>query len=261
MTGIMEKFRLDNKKAIVTGGASGIGRAIAEALAEAGADMAIADMENPGRARELMEKLDRMGRDCLYVQTDVRIRKQIEQMVDQVVEKWGRVDILVNSAGICRNTPAEDMTEAQWDEVVDINLKGVFLFSQVVGRRMILQKSGVIINMGSMSGDIVNYPQPQVAYNAAKAGVHLLTKCLATEWAGHNIRVNAIAPGYIETPLTRPFLDEHIEDAEKYWYKGAVQNRIGRPDELAGAALFLASEASSFATGSVLTIDGGFTCR
>ena len=182
-------------------------------------------------------------------------------MVAQVVDKWGGVDILVNNAGICLNAPAEHMTEAEWDDVIDINLKGVFLCSQAVGQQMIKQRSGAIVNVGSMSAEIANFPQPQVAYNAAKAGVHILTKCLATEWAKYNIRVNAIAPGYVETELTRPFLDKNPDDAEAYWYKGALQNRIGRPDELAGAVLYLVSEAASYTTGSVFTVDGGFTCR
>jgi NAD(P)-dependent dehydrogenase (short-subunit alcohol dehydrogenase family) len=231
MIGILDRFRLDDKRAIVTGGAIGIGRAIAEALAEAGANVAIADIAN------------------------------FDQAQAQVVDKWGGVDILVNNAGICRNTPAEHMTEEQWDDVIDINLKGVFLCSQAVGQQMIKQRSGAIVNVGSMSAEIANFPQPQVAYNAAKAGVHILTKCLATEWAKYNIRVNAIAPGYVETELTRPFLDKNPDDAEAYWYKGALQNRIGRPDELAGAVLYLASEAASYTTGSVFTVDGGFTCR
>ena len=261
MSGILDRFRLDNKRAIVTGGAIGIGRAIAEALAEAGADVAVADIANFDNAQALVEKIKQMGQESHFIKADVRIIKDVQQMVAQVVDKWERIDILVNNAGICLNAPAEDMTEAQWDDVIDINLKGVFLCCQAVGRQMIKQKSGAIVNVGSMSAEIANYPQPQVAYNAAKAGVHILTKCLATEWARFNIRVNAIAPGYVETELTRPFLDDNPHEAEEYWYGGALQNRIGRPDEIAGAVLYLASEAASYATGSVLTVDGGFTCR
>ena len=261
MAGIMEKFNLEGRKAIVTGGSRGIGRSIAKGLAEAGADNAIVDIGNIELANELVDELKEIGRDACFVKANVINKDEVYQMVDFVMERWHQIDIIVNNAGICRNTPAEDMTEKDWDDVMDVDLKGVFLCSQAVGRQMIKRKSGSIINIGSMSGYVVNYPQPQVAYNAAKAGVHMMTKCLAMEWAKYNIRVNAIAPGYIKTPLTVPFLEKYPDDVQRYWIEGAVQERIGQPEELAGAVVYLASDASTYTTGEIITVDGGFTLR
>lgn len=261
MAGILDKFRLDDKKAIITGGARGIGRAVAIGFAEANADVAIVDIAHEDLAIELVAEIKATGRDAMYVYVDVRKKDSVQQMVDQVIGRWGRIDILFNNAGICTGPPAEDMTEKEWDDVIDVNLKGVFLCSQAVGRHMIGQKSGSIINTGSMSGDIVNYPQTQISYNASKAGVHMFTKCLAVEWAKYNIRVNAIAPGYIMTDLTAPYLEKYPDDVQRYWIEGAVQNRIGKPEELVGAVLYLASDASTYTTGEVITIDGGFTLR
>lgn len=261
MATIMEKFRLNGKKAIVTGGLRGIGKAIAVGLNEAGADVAIVDRDTVDQAKKLLEEIKDMGRNSIYLIADVSKKEDVQNMVDQVMGKWGRIDILVNNVGICINAPAEDMTEEEWDKVIDVNLKSVFLCSQAVGRVMIEQKSGSIINIGSMSGYIVNYPQPQVSYNAAKAGVHMMTKCLATEWAPHNIRVNAIAPGYTQTGLLDSFLEKYPEEAQKYWIDPAVQERIGLPEEQVGAAVYLASDASTYTTGEVITIDGGYTLR
>lgn len=261
MAGILDKFRLDGRKAIITGGARGIGAAVAKGFAEVGADVAIVDIAHEDQAKELVAELKAMGSDALFVHADVTKKDSVQKMVDQVTGRWGRIDILFNNAGTVSDPNIEDMTEKEWDDVIDVNLKGVFLCSQIVGRHMIKQKSGVIVNTGSMSGYIVNYPQPQISYNPSKAGVHMFTKCLATEWAKYNIRVNAIAPGYIKTELTAPFLKEHPDDVQKYWIEGAVQNRIGEPEELVGAVIYLASDASTYTTGEVITIDGGFTLR
>ena len=261
MAGILDKFKLDGRKAIITGGARGIGAAVARGFAEAGADVAIADIAHEEQANKLVEELKALDSDALFVQVDVTDKESVQNMADTIFKRWGKIDILFNNAGTVTAPFAEDMTEQEWDIVIDVNLKGVFLCSQAVGRYMIKQKSGVIVNTGSMSGYIVNYPQPQISYNPSKAGVHMFTKCLATEWAKYNIRVNAIAPGYIMTELTAPYLKERPDDVEKYWIGGAVQNRIGKPEELVGAVIYLASDASTYTTGEVITIDGGFTLR
>lgn len=259
--GVMEELSLDGKKAIVTGGSRGIGKGIATGLAEAGADVALVFRSSVDLAEQLADKFRDMNRDSFALQADVSDKSKVKAMVQQVIEKWGRIDVLVNNAGIVINAPAEEMTEDEWDQVLNVDLKGVFLCSQMVGQKMIEQGGGSIINVGSMSGYIANYPQPQVSYNSAKAGVHTLTKCLATEWAPHNIRVNAIAPGYIETDMTRPFLEGNSEDVQRYWIEGAVMERVGQPHELAGTAVLLASDASSFITGEVVVVDGGYTLR
>lgn len=249
MSYYIDKFSLKGKKALVTGGARGIGEAIARAFSEAGADIAVADIRTCS------------GSNIFFHKTDVTSENDLNSLINAIEKRWGRLDILVNAAGICINTPAENTTRDEWIFLVNINLNAVFFCSQAASRLMIQQKSGSIINIGSMSGNIVNYPQPQVSYNVSKAGVHMMTKSLAVEWARYNIRVNAIAPGYIETELTKPFMEKHPEDYKKYWVEGAVQRRIGKPEELTGAALYLASDASSYTTGAILTVDGGYSLR
>jgi NAD(P)-dependent dehydrogenase (short-subunit alcohol dehydrogenase family) len=175
--------------------------------------------------------------------------------------KWGRIDILVNNAGVIFPGNSEDYGIDDWRRTMATNLDGVFLMSRAVGQQMIRQKSGSIITVGSMSGLIVNWPFRHTAYNVSKAGVHMLTKGLATEWAEHNIRVNAIAPGYIFTELTADVLKEHPDVVNNKWAKDAVMGRIGTVDELVGATVYLASQAASFTTGEVITIDGGLTLR
>ena len=173
----------------------------------------------------------------------------------------GKLDILVNNAGIVLPSNAEDQSFADWRRTMEVNLDGVFLVSQAAGRRMIAAGSGNIISIGSMSGQIVNWPFRHAAYNVSKAGVHMLTKALATEWAEHGIRVNAIAPGYIRTELTDVVLEEHPDVVRDHWAQGAVQNRIGETKELVSACVYLAAESSSFTTGEIITVDGGLTLR
>ena len=259
---VLDSFRLDGKAAIVTGASRGIGRAIALGLAEAGADVAILYEKAHTQAESLLAEVQALGRARSYVQqVDVGSSADVAAMAAEAERRFGRVDILVNNAGIAHNAPAEDMTEAEWERMIRINLTSVFLCCQAVGRLMIRQRSGVIVNVGSLSARIVNFPQKQAHYNAAKAGVHLLSKCLAVEWAPHNIRVNVLVPGYIHTELVDPFLEKHAEAAAEHWLKPSVQNRFGRPDELAAAAVYLASDASSFMTGEEMVIDGGYTLR
>lgn len=254
-------FSLKGRKAIVTGGSRGIGKSLAEALAANGADVAIVVRSSLELAQSVAEELKAGGVDSFALQADVSVEDDVERMTTAVVERWGRIDILVNNAGIVLPAHAEDCALDTWRQTMAVNLDGVFLVSKAVGRQMIAQKSGSIINIGSMSGRIVNWPFRHAAYNVSKAGVHMLTKCLATEWAEHNIRVNAIAPGYIMTELTDEVLREHPTVVSEHWAKGAVQNRIGGVEELAGATVYLAGDAASFTTGEILTIDGGLTLR
>jgi NAD(P)-dependent dehydrogenase (short-subunit alcohol dehydrogenase family) len=254
-------FDLSGRKAIVTGGSRGIGKALAEALAAHGADVAIVVRSTVERAEELAGDLKRGGVDSFALQADVSIEADVERMTAIIAERFGRIDILINNAGIVLPAPAEDCSLEQWRQTMAVNLDGVFLVSKHVGKRMIAQKSGSIINIGSMSGRIVNWPFRHAAYNVSKAGVHMLTKALATEWAEHNIRVNAIAPGYIRTELTDEVLRDYPDVVANHWEKGAVQNRIGAVEELAGAVVYLASDAASFTTGEIITVDGGLTLR
>lgn len=254
-------FDLTGRKAIVTGGSRGIGKALAEALAAHGADVAIVVRSTLDRAQEVANTIKVSGRDSFALQADVSDEADVERMTQAVMDRFGRIDILINNAGIVLPAPAEECSLDQWRQTMAVNLDGVFLVSKHVGRRMIAQKSGSIINIGSMSGRIVNWPFRHAAYNVSKAGVHMLTKALATEWAEHNVRVNAIAPGYIRTELTDEVLREHPDVVANHWAKGAVQNRIGTVEELAGSVVYLASNAGSFTTGEIITVDGGLTLR
>lgn len=251
---VREMFDLRGEKAIVTGAAQGLGEQIALGLAEAGADIAVVDINIDGAVR-VAESIRNIGRESISIKADVTKISDVENMVKMVKDRFGEIDILVNNAGIVNNLPAEQITKEEWDRVIEVNLSGVFLCAQVVGREMIKQKKGNIINISSMSGLIVNRPQPQIHYNTSKAGVIMITKSLAGEWAKYNIRVNAIAPGYMRTPL----VDKVFPKYGKGWSSLTPMGRIGDPSEIKGPALFLASRASSFVTGSVLVMDGGYT--
>jgi len=255
MSNIMEMLSLKGKSALVTGGLRGNGRGIAIALAQAGADIAIMDRKFE-EFPDLDAEFDKTGVKYSYFAGDVTNVKECDNIVAEVVEKFGKLDILVNNAGICKNVEAENMSWDQWYDVINVNLNGVFLMSQAAGREMIKRKSGSIINISSMSASIVNYPQPQCAYNASKAAVNHLTKSLAYEWAKYNIRVNAIAPGYIETDITRPGLSKPMG---KIWVDLTPMKRVGQPEELGGIAVYLASEAATFTTGSIIMVDGAYS--
>jgi NAD(P)-dependent dehydrogenase (short-subunit alcohol dehydrogenase family) len=254
-------FDLSGRVAIVTGGSRGIGKALAIGLAAQGATVVVNYQQTADRAQAVVSEIEAMGGRALGVQADVSQEADTERLVTQTVDAFGTIDILVNNAGIIRPGPSEDLSLEDWRATMAVNLDGVFLMCRAVGRKMIVQKRGSIITIGSMSGRIVNWPFRHTAYNVSKAGVHMLTKGLATEWAEHNIRVNAIAPGYIRTELTEQVIRERPDVVQDYWEKGAVQNRIGEPDELVGAVVYLASDASSFTTGEILTVDGGLTLR
>ncbi len=251
---VKEMFDLSGKKAIVTGAAQGLGEQMALALAEAGADVAVVDMNIEG-ADKVAENIQNLGRASIAIKVDVTKVNDVENMVNIIEKRFGRIDILINNAGITSNIPAEELGKEEWDRTIEINLTGVFLCAQRVGRKMIVQKEGNIINISSMSGLIVNKPQPQINYNSSKAGVITLTKSLAAEWAKYNIRLNANAPGYMRTPL----VDKVFPKYGKGWSSLTPMGRLGNPSEIKGPALFLASKASSFVTGSVLVMDGGYT--
>jgi len=254
----MEKFKLDGKTALVTGGGQGIGLACVEALAEAGARVVIADRDSKVAAAAEAE-MKAKGYDTETVLMDVTDSAQVTQVADELAARYGKVDILVNNAGIARSeTPAETVTDEHWLNVLDVNLNGTFWCCRAFGKHMLAAKAGNIVNIGSMSGFIVNKPQEQCFYNASKAAVHHLTKSLAAEWGARGVRVNAVAPTYIETPLNAFVKNSpRMYDA---WIGGTPMARMGQVDEIASVVLFLASEAASLMTGSVVVVDGGYTC-
>jgi NAD(P)-dependent dehydrogenase (short-subunit alcohol dehydrogenase family) len=255
--GVMDLFRLQGKVAIVTGGAMGLGKAMATAMAQAGANIVIADL-NLEVAEATAKELLNEGVQAIALKIDVTDEAQTERLAKEVKEKFGRIDILLNNAGIVLHEKTEDLPYQDWLKIMNVNLNSVFLMSKYVGRVMIEQKQGSIINISSMSGIIANMPQSQSAYNVSKAGVIMLTKSLASEWAEHNIRVNTIAPGYMKTELTRPFFESGT-DMVKKWMDMTPFGRPGNPEELGGIAVYLASQASSFVTGAVINVDGGYT--
>ena len=254
----LELFRLDGQVALVTGGGRAIGLAATEALAEAGAKVIIADRD-AGVAEEGRDDLRKKGYDPEIAIMDVTDSGRVAAVADDVVARHGRIDILVNNAGIARSeTPAETVTDEHWLNVVDVNLNGTFWCCRAFGRHMLEAKSGAIVNIGSMSGFIVNKPQEQAFYNASKASVHHLTKSLAAEWGARGVRVNAVAPTYINTPLNAFVFDK--PEMYKAWIGGTPMGRMGEVEEIASVVLFLAGKGASLMTGSVVVVDGGYTC-
>jgi NAD(P)-dependent dehydrogenase (short-subunit alcohol dehydrogenase family) len=254
----LEKFRLVGRTAVVTGGGQGIGLACAEALAEAGARVVIADRD-PKAAEAGCASLRAKGFDGEIVDLDVTDSARVSEVADQLAARHGKIDILVNNAGIARSeTPAEQVTDEHWLNVIDVNLNGTFWCCRAFGKHMLGAKSGAIVNIGSMSGFIVNKPQEQSYYNASKAAVHHLTKSLAAEWGARGVRVNAVAPTYIATPLNA-FVKNNATMYDA-WIGGTPMARMGEVDEIASVVLFLASDAASLMTGSIVLVDGGYTC-
>ena len=242
--GIIEKMRLDGKKGFVTGAAQGIGKCTATAIAEAGADVAIVDL-NAEKAKATAEEIAaRTGRKVISIGCDCTKEDQVKAMVEQVVSELGGLDICHANAGICINEYAEKMTYAQWLKVIDVNLNGIFLTDTYAGKYMLENGGGSIVNTASMSGHIVNVPQPQCAYNASKAGVIMLTKSLAA--------------GYIATDLIKSA--PHLVPLIEKWNAMAPMGRCGEPEELESLVVYLLSDSASFTTGSDVVIDGAFTC-
>ena len=255
----LEKLKLDGKVAVVTGAGQGIGAACARAVGEAGATVILADMAGD-RAEKTTAELQGAGIKAHAATLDVTKSKDVDALAERVMKDHGRVDVLVNNAGVARSdVRAEDTSDDHWRFHMDVNVDGVFWCCRAFGRRMLAQGSGSIVNIGSMSGFIVNKPQPQSFYNASKAAVHHLTKSLAAEWGQRGVRVNAVAPTYIETPLTAFGMNESPE-MYKTWLEMTPMGRVGQPEEIASVVLFLASDAASLLTGSIVLADGGYTC-
>lgn len=255
---VLDLFKLDGKLAVVTGAAQGLGKAMAEALADCGADIAVLDL-NLNKASETAAYIEEQYQvKAKAFQVNVADAEDCQKAVDLVYEEWGHLDILLNNAGICINEDAEKVSLESWHKVIDINMNGVWYMSQAAGKYMIGQNGGNIINVSSMSGFIVNDPQGQVSYNTSKAGVAHMTKSLAAEWVKYGIRVNSIAPGYMDTELVHK---TYVEDGEwaRRWNSMTPMKRPGRPEELGPLAVYLASDASTYMTGSVILCDGGYT--
>ena len=252
---ISELFNIKGKKAVVTGAGRGIGKVLALALAEAGCDISIIDI-NMEDAKKVTAEIEKMGCRALALKADVTKAPEIKEAYEDIAREYGRLDICVNNAGVCINEAAEETPEEHYDQVVDTNLKGVFLCCQEAAKIMIPQKGGSIINTASMSGTISNFPQKHAHYNASKAGVILLSKCLAVEWAPYGIRVNTLSPGYTRTELTAG--SKHLWSQ---WEALIPMKRMAEPKELIGAVIYLASDASSYTTGSDIIVDGGYTAR
>ena len=248
---VLPVFSLDGRVAVVTGGSRGIGFEVARAMRESGAHVVLADrLRDEGHAAAAT-----LGAE--FVETDVTRSESVRALAEGVAARHSRVDILANIAGIAHNVPAEDTTDEDWRRVMSVNLDGVFFCCREVGKLMLAQGKGVIVNMTSMAGVTSLHPQPQSAYNASKAGVILLTKSLAGEWAGRGVRVNAIAPGYVGTPMTKLGLD--TPEWRRVWLESIPLGRLAEPAEIAPLAVFLASDASSYMTGATVVIDGGYT--
>ncbi|MGO4853592.1 SDR family NAD(P)-dependent oxidoreductase [Phaeovulum sp. W22_SRMD_FR3] len=247
---MIREFDLSGRLAVVTGGAAGIGRAISTVLAEGGARVVVADRD-AGAAAALAQELGGIA-----LMLDVTDAAACEEQAAALAAEHGPAAILVNNAGIVMNAPSLDVDLAEWRRVIDVNLHGVFHTSRAFGRHMVAAGRGSVINISSICGAVTVHPQPQAAYNAAKAGVNLLTKSLAVEWAGQ-VRVNAVAPGYTATELT--LLGRSKPEWFNTWLAGIPMGRLADPREIALAVAYLASDAASYVTGTVLTVDGGYT--
>jgi NAD(P)-dependent dehydrogenase (short-subunit alcohol dehydrogenase family) len=255
---ILERFRLDGRVALVTGGGQGIGRAFAHALGEAGAAVAVDDLIGE-RAEQVVAELRAKGIDAMAIEADVRDPAQVQRMVAAVMERWGHLTIGVNNAGIGAWIAAERESPDEWDQMMNTNLKGVFYCAQAEAQLMLEAGYGKIINTASMSGHIVNQPQNQAAYNISKAGVLHLTRSLATEWASRGVRVNSISPGYTRTQLVDDLLQTPEGQAVlPHWMRLTPAGCMGEVTDLQGAIVFLAAEVSDFMTGADLVIDGGY---
>lgn len=253
-----KRFDLSGEVAVITGGGRGIGLACAEALGEAGAKLVLIEPQIAA-AQAGVDALNEKGIEAEAVEGDVTDSARMTAIADQLASEGRAATILVNNAGIGEaGISVEDTTNAQWLRMMDVNLNGLFWCTRAFGSHMVKAKRGSIVNLGSMSGMIANRPQPQTPYNVSKAAVHHLTRSLAAEWGQHNVRVNAVAPTYIETPmvLANPLNQDRIP----LWLADTPMGRMGQAEEVANAVLFLASGGASLVTGAVLPVDGGYTC-
>ena len=246
-------FELSGKVAVVIGGTSGIGRALAYGLAEAGADV-VPSSRREDQVEATAKEIEQIGRRTVRVASDVSNRSSLERLLEQTVSRLGKVDILINSAGKTKRTPTLEVPESEWNDIMETNLTGVLRACQIFGRHMIERRYGRIVNIASLSSFVALYEV--AAYAASKAAVASLTKSLAVEWAQHGVCVNGIAPGVFRTPLNQGLLDETARGQE--FLMRTPMKRFGQVTELAGAAVFLSSDAASFVTGEILCVDGGF---
>jgi 3-oxoacyl-[acyl-carrier protein] reductase len=248
---IREKgLKLKGRVALITGAAQGIGKSVALLLAQNGADIVVSDI-NFEKAEETAKEIESIGSKAIAIKVDVANLKDVERMVESILEKFGKIDILVNNAGITRDKLILRMTEEDWDAVLNVNLKGTFNCTKAVVRHMAKQRSGKIVSIASVVGEMGN--AGQVNYSASKAGVIGLTKTIAREFAQRRINVNAIAPGYIETPMTEVLPEKVKEELKRL----IPMERLGKPEDVAEAVLFLVSEESNYITGQVLNVNGG----
>lgn len=256
--GILEKMRLDGKKIFVTGGARGIGKRLAIALSEAGADVAIVDVDLAEAEKTAHEIALANGNKTLAIKTDITKVDQVNSMIATILESFGRIDVAFCNAGIGHTVPVEEDTLEDWSRVINVNLNGTFLTAQAAGRVMIRQGGGSIINTASMSAHITNIPQKECSYAASKAGVIAMSRNMAVEWADKNVRVNTISPGYMATEMT--LNDPSLAPLIGQWEQLIPVKRMGKPEELEAIAVYLAGDMSSYTTGADFRIDGAYTC-
>lgn len=252
---MIEKFMLTGKTVIITGGAGSIGSAVANDMVEMGANIVVADV-NEAAAQGLAGTLCQKGSNSIGIGVDITCEAEVQNVVDTTIKKYGKIDVLFNNAGCFSSAPSLELSYQDWCKVIDINLNGAFLMTKAVGKEMMLQRSGSVVTTASMSGVIVNYPRPQSAYNASKAGLVQMMRTFAMEWAPYNIRVNCVSPGYIDNVRLRNRIAKEMID---FFNEITPMHRMCFPEEISGAVIYLASDAASYTTGVNLLVDGGYT--